>query len=98
MTASTDSEKQSDASTSMYQAVLTYPSGITRTWAAAAKGEPRPTVEDAVHSLFHVIASALEKYQGNVMKEIGEPLEIAGGVIDRKLVQPGKDRSWKSIF
>lgn len=67
--------------------------------AIAAKGGICPTVESAVESLFMVTASALDRYQGNVVREIGDPTDAAEGVIDASILRrQGKGRSWASIF
>lgn len=81
----------------MYRAVLIYPSGISRTLTAAARGDKRDTAIAAIGSLFHVTASALEKYQGNVLKDLASPVESAGGVVDESLIRQNKNKSW-SIF
>lgn len=83
-----------------FQAVLTYRYGMNcSSIGIAAKGEFCPTAESAVESLFIVTATALEKYQGNVMRAVGQPVDVAEGVIDTGLLRrQSKDRSWGSIF
>ncbi|KAI6854598.1 hypothetical protein KC343_g14679 [Hortaea werneckii] len=84
-----------------FQAILTYHYGMNcSSKGIAAKSGIRPTAEAAVESLFMVTATALERYQGNVMRDIGQPTDVADGVIDTGLLrrQSNKDGSWGSIF
>ena len=83
-----------------FQAILTYRYGMNcSSIGIAAKGGICPTVDAAVESLFMVTATALERYQGNVMREIGKPADVAEGMIDTGLLRrQSKDKSWGSIF
>lgn len=83
-----------------FQAVLTYRYGINGSSVAlAAKGGICATADLAVESLLKVTAAALEKYQGNVMRDMSSPEDIASGVIDADVLRrQGKDRAWASIF
>ncbi|KAI6853630.1 hypothetical protein KC323_g9255 [Hortaea werneckii] len=84
-----------------FQAILTYHYGMNcSSKGIAAKSGICPTAEAAVESLFMVTATALERYQGNVMRDIGQPTDVADGVIDTGFLrrQSNKDRSWGSIF
>ncbi|KAI6844962.1 hypothetical protein KC367_g584 [Hortaea werneckii] len=83
-----------------FQAILTYRYGINGSSVAlAAKGGICATADLAVESLFKVTATALEKYQGNVMRDMSSPEDIASGAIDADVLRrQGKDRSWASIF
>ncbi|KAI7154702.1 hypothetical protein KC349_g7468 [Hortaea werneckii] len=83
-----------------FQAVLTYRYGMNcSSIGIAAKGGIFPTVDRAVESLFMVTATALERYQGNGMRDVGQPVDVAEGVIDTGLLRrQSKDKSWGSIF
>lgn len=83
-----------------FQAILIYGYGAYRdSRAIAARGGIRPTVDSALESLFMVTATALERYQGNVMREIAQPTDVAEGTIDTGVLRRrGKDKSWGSIF
>ncbi|KAI7339246.1 hypothetical protein KC315_g1341 [Hortaea werneckii] len=83
-----------------FQAILTYRYGINGSSVAlAAKGGICATADLAVESLFKVTATAAEKYQGNVMRDMSSPEDIASGAIDADVLRrQGKDRSWASIF
>ncbi|KAI7208456.1 hypothetical protein KC333_g9139 [Hortaea werneckii] len=83
-----------------FQAILTYRYGMNcSSIGIAVKGGICPSVESAVESLFMVTATALEKYQGNVMRDVGQPVDVAEGVIDTGLLRrQSKDKSWRSIF
>lgn len=97
LTSSTD-EDSAQSERPQYQAVLTYIGSVTqgmRMGSAAAKGQSRPNPILALESLLHVTAVALEKFQGNVLKEAAAPTEIAGGLIDQSLVH---GKSWKSLL
>jgi hypothetical protein len=78
-----------------YTAVLSIPKGIGRVWAVAAQGQDSDTVVGALRSLLDVTAAALAKYQGSVLKGMGSPGEIAGGIVDEGLVKGGRDgKAW----
>lgn len=79
-----------------YQAVLTYSTASSfRHGSVAARGEAQDSAIEALESLLFVTAAALEKYQGNVAKEMGKPAMIAGGIVDSALIFP---KTWKETF
>lgn len=97
MTSSTDKHNARSGEPG-YQAVLICIGAISqgmRKGGAAARGQSRPNVISALESLLHVTAVALQKFQGNVLKEATAPSEIAGGLIDESLVL---GKSWKSLL
>ncbi|TKA23691.1 hypothetical protein B0A50_06527 [Salinomyces thailandicus] len=80
----------------LYQALLTYVSSAgSRHNNLAARGEPSPSAIEALESLLFVTASALERYQGNVLKEMGKPAMVAGGMVDEGIVF---GKTWKEVF
>jgi hypothetical protein len=98
MTASVDQETHAGVKQGGYTAVLTIPAGMGRNWTIAAKGESRESILAALQSLFEVTATALEKFQGNILKSPTSPGEIAGGMIDKSLMKTTRDSSWISMF
>ncbi|KAI6808104.1 hypothetical protein KC332_g13145 [Hortaea werneckii] len=79
-----------------YQAVLTYnPGGSFRHGSIAARSEPQNSAVEALESLLYVTSAALEKYQGNVAKEMGKPALVSGGIIDESIVF---GKTWKEVF
>lgn len=98
MTVTPESEKGTPSHPG-YRAILTYPSGMSRRWTVAAKSDDRDSVADAIRSLFEVTASALERFQGNLFKDLTSPVEFAGGLVDEALIRQTKDKTWaSSIF
>ncbi|RMY99790.1 hypothetical protein D0860_08200 [Hortaea werneckii] len=79
-----------------YQAVLTYnPGGSFRHGSIAARSEPQDSAVEALESLLYVTSAALEKYQGNVAREMGKPALVSGGMIDESIVF---GKTWKEVF
>ena len=82
-----------DAPKLQYQAGLTFTGTAMqnlRKGSLAARGQPSDSVVGALHNLLLVTATALEKYQGNVLQDARAPEEIVGGVIDQALVLGSK--------
>lgn len=98
MANSLSQEKQSNPTQRSYIAILTIPTGIGRNWSVAAKGESCESIVAALHSLFEVTATGLEKFQGNIFDGPRSPGEIAGGLIDESLMKQNKGYSWSSVF
>ena len=98
MAASGDDEKHSHTILRRYTAVLTVPGGIGSKWVVAAKGQRCESVIAALQSLFEVTATALEKFQGNLLKSSNSLCEIADGLVDESLLKHAGNGPWTSLF